>query len=56
MSDPTTTDDALADPETETLIIEDEAVEVPDEDRVVPEDANTYVPEDAGFNEDGGKP
>jgi hypothetical protein len=57
VSDPTTTDDSLADPETESLIIEDDdAVKVPDEERAVPEDANSYVPESEGFNEDGGKP
>jgi hypothetical protein len=57
VSDPTTTDDSLADPGTESLIIEDDdAVKVPDEERAVPEDANSYVPESERFNEDGGKP
>lgn len=40
------TDERLADSDVEGLIDEESDVEVPDEERVVPEDVNEHVPDD----------
>ena len=40
------TDDRLADSDVEGLLDEERDVEVPDEERVVPEDVNEHVPDD----------
>jgi hypothetical protein len=38
------TDDRLADPDAEGLLVEEHAV-LPDDERVVPEDANEFLPD-----------
>jgi hypothetical protein len=49
-SGPRPTDERLADPDVESLLDEDAAVvEVPNDERVVPEDVNEYVPEDHDY-------
>ena len=48
---PRTTDDRLADSDVESLIEEDQEPEVPDDERVVPEDVNEHVPVDDGRDE-----
>lgn len=48
---PRSTDDRLADSDVESLIEEDDEPEVPDDERVVPEDVNEHVPRDDGRDE-----
>jgi hypothetical protein len=42
---PRATDDRLVDVDVESLIEEEDELDVPDDERVVPEDVNEYVPE-----------
>ena len=48
MTDPVSrpTDERLADSDVESLLDEERDVEVPDDERVVPEDVNEFVPDD----------